>query len=164
MNPTLSSADAETDALRGKYIPWMIVAFFAAFILLLSSFVWIAFAHQPDEVTSNPYEKGLAYNRTLEQAEAQAALGWKMDVAVADGTLRVTLADAESQPLPDATVSMWLLRPSSKAMDRQVTLAETAGGIYEAVITPLAKGRWDVHVTVEKNGQQFQTAKRYMAK
>ena len=155
MNPTLSSIDQE----RGKYVPWVIAAFFVSFMLPLIGFTVIAFTHKPSEVTPNAYQKGLTYNATLEKAAAQAALGWKSEITLAGKTLRFSLKDAHGQPISGAAVDGWLVRPSEQTLDHPVTLKETAKGVYEGGVELPAKGLWNVRVAALSQGKQFQADK-----
>ena len=49
-------------------------------LLANGAMIWLAFATWTGLETEGAYQKGLAYNRTLEEAEAQAALGWQVDL------------------------------------------------------------------------------------
>jgi nitrogen fixation protein FixH len=153
MNPTSSSIEQQ----RGKYVPWVIAAFFVSFIVPLFGFVWIAFTHMPSEVTSNAYQKGLSYNQTLEKAAAQKTLGWKGEITLTGSTLRFLLKDAHNQPISGAKIDGWLVRPSEQALDRSVTLKETEKGLYQAEVELPAKGLWDARITALSQDKQFQT-------
>jgi nitrogen fixation protein FixH len=155
MNPISSSIDQE----RGKIVPWVIAAFFLSFMLPLIGFAIIAFTHKPSEVTANAYQKGLAYNATLEKAAAQAALGWKAEISLTGNRLRFILKDNFGQPISGAAVDGWLIRPSQQALDHAVPLKEAAKGVYEGDVELPAKGLWNVRVTALAQGKQFQTEK-----
>lgn len=160
MNPTSSAADAH----RGRFIPWMIAGFFLVFVLLLLSFVWIAFAHKPSLVTENAYQKGLAYNHAIEASAAQKALGWKGRLDIPGGkSLLFTLNDARGKPISGAQVKAWIVRPASAAMDLQVTLNETSPGHYAAPLALSGSGLWESHVTALYNKQQYQISKSFEA-
>ncbi len=155
MNLTSSGIDER----RGKYVPWVIVAFYVSFIIPLLFFVWIAFTHKPSEVTVHAYDKGLAYNRTLEKAAAQQTLDWKTEITLEDNVLRFTLKDAHGMPIGGARVDGWLVRPSQQTLDQPIALKETAKGVYEGKAELPAKGLWEVRVTALSQGEQFQAAK-----
>lgn len=158
MTPISSSIDRQ----RGKYVPWVMVAFFLIFMIPLVGFTIIAFTHRPSEVTEHAYEKGLSYNRTLEKAQAQDALGWQSDIALAGNTVRFTLKDKSGNPISGATVSGWLVRPTEAALDRPFLLKEAAAGRYEAGVDWPAKGLWNIRVTAIYEGTEFQADKTLM--
>lgn len=155
MNPISSSIDRE----RGKIVPWVIAAFFLSFMLPLIGFTIIAFTHKPSEVTANAYQKGLAYNATLEKAAAQAALGWTSEIRFAGKRLQFSLKDAQQAPIAGAEVKAWLVRPAEQQLDHAIPLNETAKGLYEGDMELPAKGLWSVRVTALSQGKQFQADK-----
>lgn len=160
MTPTSSSIEA-----RGRYIPWIIAGFFASFILLLSSFVWIAFSNKPSVVTENAYQKGLVYNQVLEKSQAQQQLGWNASLDVAEGkSVVLQLKDRSGAAIRGAVVEGWLVRPSSQAMDYRLSLKEASDGRYEAALELPQKGLWELHVTALYQGKQFQVSKSFEAR
>lgn len=155
--PPISSS--ASDAARGRFIPWIIVAFFISFILLLSSFVWIAFEHQPSLVTEHAYDKGLAYNATLAKEAEQEKLGWHATITADNAQISFALNDASGQAITDAEVKGWLVHPAAKTQDQQFSLAETRPGIYVAPIPGNTQGLRDVRMTALKDGTQFQASR-----
>lgn len=154
------SSGIESD--RGKYIPWIITAFFISFILPLVGFAWIAFTHKPSEVTANAYEKGLRYNDVLKNASKEKELGWNADITLTGNTVRFVLKDKANKPISNATVAGWLVRPTEKSLDSQFTLKELAAGLYEARVNLPAKGLWEIRVTAESQDNQFQASKTFV--
>ena len=65
-----------------RFIPLYIVAFFAVFMTVLLTMVYISLRSYPGIVTENSYEKGLAMNKYIAASAAQQALGWKGDLVV----------------------------------------------------------------------------------
>ena len=157
MTPTSSAADLA----RGKPVPWVIAAFFVSFILPLLGFAWIAFQHKPSEVTAHAYDKGLAYNRALEEGAAQAALGWQARVSMERHRIVLVLSDKDNKPIRGAGVKVWLLRPSEAGLDQQPAMHETVAGRYEAVIENPLPGLWEAHVTAQLQDKQFQAVRSF---
>ncbi len=141
---------------RGRWVPWIIVLFYMTFMSALVSFVFIAYAHPPAESTSEAYEKGLAYNSTIEKGTAQAQLGWQSTIDYSAQTLTFTLKDRAGAPLTGATVQSWFVHPGNPADDRNFALRDQAGGTYISAAPLPAKGVWTIHVTAEKAGRQYQ--------
>lgn len=159
--PPMTPTSSSIDAARGRYIPWMIFAFFVCFTLLLSGFTWLAFVNKPSEVTRNAYQKGLAYNQTIAKDEKQKTLGWKSQSIINNGVLRFSLHDSAEKPVDGATVKAWLVHPANASLDRELMLAPRGNGIYEAPLSPPAKGMWDIHITAAQGDKQLQTSKSY---
>jgi hypothetical protein len=79
-----------------------------------------------------------------------------------ENNFEVTVADAAGRPVTDATVTVLLYMapmPSMNmpAMRSEVRLVHLEQGIYRAPGTVLMAGRWDVIVTVTRNGERLGT-------
>jgi len=153
----------EIDRHRGRFVPWIIAAFYLSFMSALISFVVIAYQHPPNEVTSNAYQKGLEYNATLDKADAQKALGWSSDITFRDNRLNFQLFDAQHHPIPDAEVRVWFIRPSMASEDRSHVLNREGTGYSVRPDLP-SQGLWQVRVTAEANGHVYQAADEIEAK
>jgi nitrogen fixation protein FixH len=95
------------------------------------------------------YDRGLAYNQTLEERAAQAALGWTatFGAELTEGTttaVTVELADAEGAPVTGAEVTMLFRRTTHDGEDTTFTLTDAGGGAYTAEIDLPGAGLWDV--------------------
>lgn len=156
MNHSSSTSAANSRA------PAYIVLFFVVLTVLLAGFTTVAFRTAPGVVTDEAYEKGLAYNQTLQKAATASALGWRGTITAkaVDGGRRflVTVADASGAMLRQATVRVFLVRPARAGMDAVVDATETSEGYVGTVVLPAA-GIWQAHVSVSKNAQQFQFEK-----
>ncbi len=147
-----------------RFIPWYIVGFFVVLTMVLGTLVWIAEQNFPGTVTDKPYERGLAYNRTLQAAAAEQAMGWHGKVTlqpVADGyRVRYELHGADGLPLPAATVQCWLYRPSNSKLDQKFALTVQPDGSYAAPVTLPAKGVWEIRLAANAGGHDFQQSER----
>lgn len=65
---------------RDKLIPWYFVLFFVVIGAVNAVMVTLAVRTHTGTVTDHPYEKGLAYNKVVDAANAQEKLGWKSDI------------------------------------------------------------------------------------
>ena len=137
-------------------VPWVIAAFYLTFMSTLIAFVVIAYRHPPSDVTAEAYEKGLDYNATIGKGEAQAQLGWTSSLTIEGGRLVFSLKDAAGRALDDGVARAWFVRPDSAAFDRAVDLTAIGNGRYSAPLSLPVAGLWQVHVTAEVKGQQYQ--------
>ena len=148
-----------------RWIPCAFVAFFGVVLLANGAMIWIAFVTWTGLETESAYQKGLAYNRVLDQAEAQASLGWQvhLEFAQADGralAVKLALADRHGDLIEDASISTTFFRPTHEGHDQVAAIPHRYGGAYEArVELPLA-GQWDVHLTVEHAGEVWRATRR----
>jgi nitrogen fixation protein FixH len=146
---------------RVRWIPWYIVGFFVVVAILDGIFVYVATSTHTGVITRESYERGLAYNETVEAAEKSAALGWKSTLdLVAGSDLMFVLNDKAGAPLSGATVTARMVRPTQDGHDFELPLEETAAGEYRAPVTFPLDGLWDVRIFVEWKQHQYQHSDR----
>jgi len=111
-------------------------------------------------VVKNTYVASQQFNERVAESRAQAALGWKDDLAIADGEIRYTLVDASGSAIPVASVSASFRRPAYEAEDWQATLARGNDGAF-SVKAPVRDGIWIVNTEAKlDNGQVYHEARR----
>jgi nitrogen fixation protein FixH len=147
---------AEIDKRRGRFVPWVIAAFYLTFMSALIIFVVIAYQHPPNEVTPEAYEKGLAYNSAIAGADRQTQLGWNSTVDFNGQTLTFRLQDHSGHPV-DAEVKAWFVHPSEVALDQTVELALVGPGLYRGQVKLPKSDNWTVHVTAANGADEYQT-------
>lgn len=104
--------------------------------------------------TEDAYEKGLAYNQTLEQAKYQKLQGWKHNIAYTkndDNTINVevTTYSIRRFKLPkDAISEIIIYRPTQAGIDQSINLKKTSkDGHFEAKNISLPEqGLWEIKV------------------
>jgi nitrogen fixation protein FixH len=148
-----------------RWIPWYIVGFFVLLVLTLVPMCVIAVRTNTGLVTDDAYDKGLAYNKTLQAEAQQDALKWR-------GTVNLTsisgdkvhadfsLTDADGQTLNNADVHLWLVRPTQDGMDQNLALKALPGGHYGADLTLPVRGLWEARASATLNGHNYQTVRR----
>lgn len=140
----------------GRRVFWGFVAFFASFMIVDALMIALALNTNTGVVTEQPYEKGLAYNRTLDAAQAQKELGWQGAMDYDAGVLAFRLDDAQGMPLKGADVKAEIERPVAAGMDRTISLTETAPGLYKADIAFPAPGLWNIRIFAQWQTHNYQ--------
>ncbi len=139
-----------------------VLVFFGVIFAANGALVFFALDSWPGLTTDNAYEEGLAYNRTLDSAAAQARLGWTSAVVFTPaekkengpwtGQLRLRLTGRGDIPVTRLDARARFRRPVKEGFDVTVTLEEVAPGQYAApVALPLA-GRWYADIDVRRSG------------
>ena len=150
------SQPAAAPVRRSLWIPGAFVAFFLVVFAANGTMIWYATRTFVGLDTSQAYDKGIAYNRNLDAAAAQAALGWKaaIEARITEGfdalvTLRLT--DADGQSLGDVRATLLFERPSNTALDFSAPLVPDGEGGFLARVTLPEIGLWDLHVTATRD-------------
>ena len=156
--------------LTGRHVLYGLLAFFGVVAAANAVFIYLAIDSFTGLSTDNPYQRGVAYNETLEARSAQRALGWRAEVAFEEasygrGVLHATLRDRNGVPLEDLQVKGQVRRPTHSGYDQDVVLARAADGVYAVELALPLRGQWDVRLTAEaRDGRRFEMERRLWLK
>jgi nitrogen fixation protein FixH len=162
---SVAMRDERVRSLTGRSVLLVLLAFFGVTLLANGALVFTALESWSGLTGPRPYERGLAYNRALEAARAQSALGWqvKSDFAATGpraGMLSVEARDATGVAIEGAVVRAFIVRPTQTGHDFDVELTPREAGRYgRAVVFPLA-GQWQVSLEIAAGGHIHRTAMR----
>lgn len=107
-------------------------------------------------VQKNAYERGVRWDRQLEQRRANRELGWTIEVATApSGTMTATLRTANGQPVTDASINVELFHHAraSKIVYRDMTNA--GDGTYTIDLPEKRRGFWRFFFEVKQGDITF---------
>lgn len=138
-------ADAPPRTFTGWHMFILVCSFFGVIIAVNFTMAMFATGSWTGLVVKNSYVASQHFNEELISARAQDALGWKSEIAYADGQLRFTLHTKEGAELSGASVDAKLARPVGTEQDRTVTLSENSPGMYRHDGV-LGAGIWNVEV------------------
>lgn len=152
---------------RGSWIPWIFVVAFLVIVLVNGTMIWIATATWTGIATNRSYDKGLTYNRNLEAAARQEALGWQAAIETGlvgeqEGRLTLALSDKEGAPLGQAAVTVTFERPTHEGHDFTLPLTQTGRGVYAAAFELPLKGVWDLHLVATRDDDRLVATERVL--
>ena len=151
-------------AKNDKWIPQYFIMFFVGLAIVDGIFVWLATSTHTGVVTEHAYQKGLAYNDTVDAAESQEQLGWKGTIEYEAGKTTLTLIDSYGHFISDAEVQAHFFRPTQAGYDFSIPLPTEAEGKYGASVELPLKGQWDIRITAKWKQQYYQQHKRILVK
>jgi nitrogen fixation protein FixH len=120
----------------------VIVGFFMIVIATDTWFAILAVRTFPGEVSSTPYEDGLAYDRSIAQLQAQAKLGWRATASAERGRVAFAVRDRTGARGRRLSVTGELERPATEAGKIALTFRESRPGRYVSM-TAIPHGVWD---------------------
>lgn len=141
---------------------WYFVIFFTVIAILDGIFVYVAVTTQTGVVTENAYEKGLAFNKQLEQARAQPQL--QETLSFENGMLRWQAKDESASLLENAAVTAKIIRPVQDGHDFETTLDYKGPGVYEAKLDLPFKGLWKAEINATWDNRHYQTSHSFTAR
>jgi nitrogen fixation protein FixH len=164
---SLAARDPRRDAtpngrVTGGHVLIGVALFFAIVIGVDALFIVKAYRSFPGQVASNPYEAGLAFNKTLAQRERQAALGWSAQVQSDGGeAVIVRMADKAGDPIDHLSLTGSLERPATEAGRQTLDFRPLGDGRYRAAAR--LDGAWDLRATARDARSGFELQARLVA-
>lgn len=145
--------------ITGRHVLIAVVLFFGVVIGVDTLFMIKAYGTFSGEVASNPYEAGLAFNKTLALRQREAALGWTATVLkVDDDTVVVRLVDKTGAPLDQLSLTGVLERPATETGRQTLDFKPLGDGRYQA--RARLDGAWDLRATARNSRDQFELETR----
>lgn len=171
MMATTMRADSDlksTQRPAGRWIPWVFVGLFGVVLVANGTMITVAITTFTGMETVSAYKKGIDYNKRLEAAAKQEALGWQaaLDAEAGDAGQMVmifALDDRDGAPVAAADVLAKVDRPLQDGLDRMVVFDEIESGRYRATIDLPLEGQWEVQIDAVARGDRYQLTKRIMA-
>lgn len=155
----------------GWWYPYIFVAAFMVVVSVNGVLIYSATSTFTGLETENHYEKGNSYNRDIEMARQQAALGWQVAAKVEpspaqqDGAKRrvaieASFKDKAGQPLDGMAVRALFIRPVQAGHDVSIPLSSKGQGVYVAAADLDFHGQWDLRVVAIGEKDSYQLAER----
>lgn len=139
----------------GRHAAMILVAFFAVVIAVNVLMARLATSTFGGLVVENSYVASQDFNRWLDEAAREKALGWSARFERgAGGEIVLALADRQGNPLAGAKVTVDAVHPLGRQPDHQLAVRELGQGRYAA---PLEPGRWRLRVQAVHAGVTWRT-------
>jgi nitrogen fixation protein FixH len=147
--------------ITGWHVLVAVVLFFGVVIGVDTLFMVKAYGTFSGEVASNPYEAGLAFNKTLALRRREAALGWTAKVVKAEGdSVVVRMVDKAGAPLDHLSLTGVLERPATETGRQVLDFKPVGDGRYQA--RARLDGAWDLRATARNGRDQFELETRLL--
>lgn len=135
-----------TGPFTGRHITVIIVAFFAVVVGVNLIMARAAIRTFGGVVVDNSYVASQNYNKWLDEAARQKALGWSAKVGrSSDGRVVVTMAGT---PASGLTLHAEARHPLGRLPDQVLTFQRQADGSFRSA-EPLGAGRWKLRLDAQ---------------
>lgn len=144
-----------TKGFSGRHMAMILAGFFGVVVLVNIGMARLAHSTFGGVVVENSYVASQHFNRWLEQAEKDRALGWSADVAwLDDGRVSVRLNGIASGASVDAVAR----HPLGRLADHPLDFVPMGDGRFLSA-SALPAGRWQVRLQVQSGGQNWRAEK-----
>lgn len=156
----MSSRAIQPKPFTGRHMLAIMVAFFGVIIAVNLLMATLANTSWTGLVVQNTYVASQQFNERIAESRAQAALGWKATLKIANGDIHYSLVDASGAPIAVEAVTVSFRRPAYEAEDWQATLARNADGTFSTTAA-VRDGIWIVNTEAKlKDGAPYHEAHR----
>ena len=145
---------AVPNPITGRHVAMYLGGFFGVIFVANFIYIWLALSTFTGEHTQNAYDKGLAYNSTLEAAETQYALPWQPKVSVETPTAQQVKIDIlfDGTVPGDLTAQATLRRPTLDGYDQVVDVPRQGFGRHWVNVDLPLPGVWDLEIVFYEDG------------
>lgn len=163
VGPVPSNAPAAKG--RDRWIPWMFVLAFVVVSAVNATMIYFATSTFTGVAVEKPFERGVAYNKLLAAAEAEAKLGWTVEAGIrrlptgVQMSIAIVTADGA---LDGASIAARLRRPLEPMPDVPVVVANAAPGRFVAELGDVKSGQWDLVMVVQRGSDKMHVTRRLM--
>ncbi len=159
---TTTASPSFTPRPSDRWIPWLLFGLpFVVVLAVNAALVYFAVSTHSGLVTDQAYERGLAYNRYL--ANADAVAGYAGKLALDRGALVFDLTDPHGARVAGASATAEIVRPTQSGFDFSVPLVETGPGRYEAHPAFPRSGLWTIRITATWQTHTFRMTQDVVA-
>lgn len=128
------------DPNRSRWIPWVFVGGMMVVVVVNGVLIFQALTTFTGVTVGQSYDRGRTYNRVLDEAARQDALGWQLRASVEDGQVTITARDRGDAPIA-GVLEAHLLRPLDG--ERIPFPDATGAGRFVLELPELRAGQWE---------------------
>ena len=132
----------------GWHMLAIMVAFFSVVIAVNLTMAFFARSSWTGMVVANTYIASQQFNEKAAEGRAQAALGWRPDLTIADGKVHYGLMNSAGKLVEATRVTAIFRRPSHASDDQEIVLTRQSDATFSAPVK-LGDGPWIVEVESE---------------
>ncbi len=143
----------------GLHMTLILVAFFGVVIGVNLYMSRMAISTFGGVVVENSYVASQHFNRWLDEAAKEKALGWKAEAKrLPDGRVSVDVQGLKDSGLAEnkASLSAIARHPLGRLPDQTLAFTRTASGAYVSS-QPLPAGRWRLRLEITANGHRWRS-------
>jgi nitrogen fixation protein FixH len=147
-----------------RWFPHGLIASMGVVFAINGYMVYDALHTFPGAAGTDGFDLSNRYDQVLATARQQAALGWKVETDVTPSRLPVLrLTDRNGDPLAVVTIDAHAERPIGPMNATPLAFRPVGDGRFQAD-TSLFSGQWDIMLTVQADGQRYDTTRRVIVR
>jgi nitrogen fixation protein FixH len=147
---------------------WIPSCFFAMFVVIFAAnatMIGVGMSSWRGLVTTDAYDKGVAYQQAIEAEQREEALGWSVDLSVEHpqpkrANVLISVTDQAGRPIDADRVRVGFVRPTQEGYDSLHTLNALGGGKFAKSVELPLKGLWELRIEAEKGDDALRVSRR----
>jgi nitrogen fixation protein FixH len=143
-----------------RFFPLAVGAAMAVVIAVNVGMAWSAIRTFPGAAVNDTFDHSNGYDKVLNAAARQAALGWSLQLTVEAGVPVAVLTDRHGRPVEDARMTVIAQRPLGAEEAGQMTFRSNGHGRYAGTTALTPPGQWDLLFTASIGDRHFHATRR----
>jgi nitrogen fixation protein FixH len=147
-----------------KHFPRYMILAMGVVVAVNIRFIYVAVKTFPGAATADDFDTSNRYDKIMQAAAAQDALGWQENVTAQARHVSIDLQGPGHGALPGAQISMQAQRPLGNMAAVPLDARELAPGHFVSVQALPQPGQWDVVLRVSHGGHTAHVTRRVIIK
>lgn len=143
-----------------RFFPLAVIGAMGVVVAVNVGMAWSALQTFPGTAVNDAFDHSNDYDKVLNAAASQAALGWSLDLALEGRVPVVRLGDRNGQVIEGARVVAIAQRPLGAEDASELAFHSDAPGRYAAASGLTERGQWDLLFTVSVGERHFHATRR----
>jgi nitrogen fixation protein FixH len=143
-----------------RYFPLAVVAAMAVVIAVNFGMAWSAIRTFPGAAVRDTFDHSNDYDKVLNAAAQQAALGWSLQLTLEMGIPVATLTDRHGRPVEGARMVAIAQRPLGADEADDIAFRPNGHGRYAGAKPLPQPGQWDLLFTASVGDRHFHATRR----
>jgi nitrogen fixation protein FixH len=147
-----------------RFFPLAAIAALGVVVAVNGVLAWAALSSFPGLAVEDDFATSNRYDRILDRASRQAALGWTVEAGAEAGAPVLRLARPDGAPLDGAAIIATAQRPLGPPETAQTGFTGEGGGRYRAAEALGRPGQWELLLSITLDGQTLTATRRIVVK
>ena len=143
-----------------RFFPLAVIACMAVVIAVNVGMAWSAIRTFPGAAVNDTFDHSNDYDKVLNAAANEAALGWSLHLSMDGAVPVVRLADRDGHAIEGARVTAIAQRPLGADAATDLAFHADAPGRYAAAAALTQRGQWDLLFTANVGDRHFHATRR----
>jgi nitrogen fixation protein FixH len=143
-----------------RFFPLAVIVAMAVVVAVNVGMAWSAIRTFPGTAVNDTFDHSNEYDKVLNAAARQAALGWSLQLTLQSGVPVATLTDRNGRPVEGVRMTAIAQRPLGAEEASDIAFKPDGRGRYAGARALTPPGQWDLLFTASVGERHFHATRR----